>query len=184
MRPSCLLLSLGLGFFLFLGLASVAQSVNQQIQLAQASDSAAESPSKPPAKGVSGGLILVVLIAVIVLIAMAMFGGDDFEPAPVGTTRYEVDDDDEPFLMGDFWFEGIYFRSGQEYRNAKGHIYTNRMYNANFETWGIGQGRDVERDDMVLAEVDAHMTSGGLGDTLVIDELECASLDDDTDSAS
>jgi hypothetical protein len=179
MRPTYLVLTVCLGLAFFAGTAAIAESATPPVQVAQATDAAPTNDKTQLEKeGVSGTAILVVLVVIIVLIAMAMFGGDDFDPAPVGTTFHDVPDDDEPFVMGDFWFEGIYYRSGHEYLIAKGHDYTNRMYNANFETWGLGQGRDTERDEMVLQE--AKAPTSAMGDTLFMDEeLVVAELDDD-----
>lgn len=186
MRPPQPLLSLCLGLFLFAGLATVAESANQPVQVAQATAEAptTETATQPKKTGISGSVILVVLVAVLVLIAMAMFGGEDFDPAPVGTTFYDVDDDDAPFIMGDFWFEGTYYRSGESYKREKDQVYTNRMYNANFETWGLGQGRDEEHDEMVLKEIEAHRTATGLGATLEMSDLEVAELNAEEDADS
>ena len=175
MRPSTFLLSLGLGLMLFIGFQAVAESATQAIQLAQAAPSGDQTQLEK--EGVSGTAILVVLVAIIVLIAMAMFGGDEFEPAPVGTTHFEVPDDDEPFVKGDFWFEGVYYCSAEKYQSEKGHLYTKRMYNSNFDTWGLGQGRDEERDALVLEE--AADTGAGEGEAMTADDTQVANLADD-----
>jgi hypothetical protein len=173
MRPSNLLLCLCLGLFLFAGLTAVADSARTPIQLAQTPSAPSDGQTQLEKEGVSGTLILVVLVVIIVLIAMAMFGGDDFEPAPVGTTRHEVPDDDQPFLKGDFWFEGVYYFTCEAYEVQKGHVYTNSMYNANYETWGMGQGRDEDKDASLLETC----RTNELGETVDLEGLDVAELD-------
>jgi hypothetical protein len=76
--------------------------------------------------------------------------------------RYDIYYDDEIFMMGAFWYDGLYFRNERDYYNQYGHHFTNRMYADSYNDYAdkyenevMDDLDDVDRmNDEILDDVD------------------------------
>ncbi len=107
---------------------------------------------------IGGGVAAVILILIIGFFIFARPSGavvdDGFHAAPFGTRRFDVMHDDGIFSAGAFWYMGRYYPTERHYYMAHGHHYSNAMYMDNYDSYGMGQGRDASLDHELREDID------------------------------
>jgi len=108
--------------------------------------------------GSSTGAIIVFLI-ILAIIIFAVVKGKSSRGRSGGSPmrsrrrvgRHDIYYDDEIFMMGAFWYDGIYFRNERDYYNQYGHHFTNRMYADGYDEYADRYENEAMND---LDEVD------------------------------
>ena len=117
---------------------------------ARVADNARRAPVAPPRsrprpRGEGGGMLgYFIFGGIFLLIILAVLFG---KPRRRDEEYYEVSYDDDRFGAGPFWYEGRRFYSNDEFYDAYGYHYTNRMYRDNYARWGRGQSPEELRAD-------------------------------------
>jgi hypothetical protein len=132
------------------------EAINSKNRVAERQSRSNRGRSPRRSSGAMGFIALILII--IIIVAVVMFirrrRDDDFEAAGFGTNRYDVDYDDGYFSSGPFWYKGRYYHSQNHYHNEFGSYYSNRMYMDNYDSYGMGQGRDHELDNEIMENIE------------------------------